>query len=133
MNRPRLLLADDHKIVLEGLRNLLKEEFEIVGTVEDGRALVSAAKRLDPDVIVVDISMPLLNGIEAIEQLRKAGSRAKVIFLTMHSDMTYATRAFEVGASGYVLKHSAPSELITAIRQVLKGESFFPRQYSRER
>ncbi len=133
MNRPRLLLADDHKIVLEGLRNLLKDEFEIVGTVEDGRALVSAAKRLDPDVIVVDISMPLLNGIEAIEQLRKAGSRAKVIFLTMHSDMTYATRAFEVGASGYVLKHSAPSELITAIRQVLKGESFFPRQYSRER
>lgn len=109
MNRPRLLLADDHKIVLEGLRNLLKDEFEIVGTVEDGRALVSAAKRLDPDVIVVDISMPLLNGIEAIEQLRKAGSRAKVIFLTMHSDMTYATRAFEVGASGYVLKHSAPS------------------------
>ncbi|MFQ5846344.1 MAG: response regulator [Candidatus Methylomirabilales bacterium] len=124
MKRPRVLLADDHRIVVEGLRSLLEPEFELVGTVEDGRALVGAAKELDPDVIVADISMPLLNGIEAARQLKKADSRAKVIFLTMHPDVTYATRAFEAGASGYVLKHSAPSELIAAIREALRGRTY---------
>lgn len=124
MKRPRLLLADDHKIVVEGLRGLLEPEFELVGTVGDGRALVAAAEKLRPDVIVADISMPSLNGIEAARQLRKAGSEAKIVFLTMHPDVTYATRAFEAGASGYVLKHSAPAELVTAIREALKGRTY---------
>lgn len=130
MSRPRVLLADDHRIVLEGLRNLLEDEFEVVGMVGDGRALVHEAKELDPDVIVVDISMPLLNGIEAVQQIQKAGSRAKIIFLTMHPDITYATRAYEAGASGYILKHSAPSELITAIRDALQGKVYFSSQIS---
>jgi DNA-binding NarL/FixJ family response regulator len=124
MNRPRVLLADDHKIVVEGLRTLLESEFELVGAVEDGRALVAAAKKHRPDVIVADISMPLLNGIEAAEQLRKADPRVKIVFLTMHADVMYASRAFEAGASGYVVKHSAPSELVTAIREVLKGRTY---------
>jgi DNA-binding NarL/FixJ family response regulator len=124
MRRPRVLLADDHKIVTEGLRSLLEPEFELVGAVEDGRAVVAAAKDLRPDVIVADISMPLLNGIEVAEQLSRAGVGARIIFLTMHLDVMYATRAFEAGASGYVLKHSAPSELVTAIREVLKGRTY---------
>ncbi len=124
MKRPRVLLADDHKIVVEGLRGLLESEFELVGTVEDGRALVAAAQELNPDVIVADVSMPLLNGIEAAQQLKKANSRAKFIFLTMHPDASYATRALEAGASGYVLKHSAPSELVQAIREALRGRVY---------
>lgn len=124
MSKVRVLLADDHKIVLEGLRSLLEPEFELVGTVEDGRALVALAKKLRPDVIVVDISMPLLNGIEAVGQIKKKDPHMKVVFLTMHPDVTYATRAFEAGASGYVLKHSASSELITAIREAIKGRTY---------
>ncbi len=124
MNKPRVLLADDHKIVLEGLRGILEDEFELVGTVEDGRALVAAAQELNPDVIVADVSMPLLNGIEAAQQLKKANSRAKFIFLTMHPDAHYATRALEAGASGYVLKHSAPAELVQAIREALRGRLY---------
>ena len=122
--RPRVLLADDHKIVLEGLRKLLESEFELLETVEDGRALVASAIEHSPDVIVADISMPLLNGIEAVKQVKKAGVTAKFLFLTMHADVTYAIRAFEAGASGYVLKHSAPAELITAIREVLQGRTY---------
>lgn len=124
MKRARVLLADDHKIITEGLRSVLEPEFDLIGIVEDGRALVAAAKELDPDVIVADISMPLLNGIEAVRQLKKAGTRAKVIFLTMHPDVTYATRAFEAGALGFVLKHSASSELLTAIREALRGRTY---------
>src|SRR3989304_381459 len=100
MKRPRVLLADDHKMVAEGIRSLLEPEFEVAGIVEDGRALVAAAKELWPDVIVADISMPLLNGIEAAEQLKKVDPRVKIVFLTMHPDVTYATRAFEAGGSG---------------------------------
>jgi len=124
MKKPRVLLADDHKIVVEGLRGLLEPEFELVGTVEDGRALVAAAQELNPDVIVVDVSMPLLNGIEAAQQLKKANSQAKYIFLTMLLHASYATRALEAGASGYVLKHSAPSELVQAIREALRGRVY---------
>ena len=98
MRRARVLLADDHKIVAAGLQGILESEFEFVGTVEDGRALIKATEELRPDVIVVDISMPLLNGIEAVMQIKKANGRPKVVFLTMHSDVTYATRAFEAGA-----------------------------------
>ena len=124
MKKTRVLLADDHKIILEGLRSLLEGEFELAGAVEDGRALVSAAAKLCPDVVVADISMPLLNGIEAVRQLKKADPHIKVVFLTMHPDVTYASRAFEAGASGYVLKHSAPSELITAIREAVNGRTY---------
>jgi DNA-binding NarL/FixJ family response regulator len=124
MKRARVLLADDHKMVTEGLRSLLEPEFEVAGTVQDGRALVSAAKELHPDVVIADISMPLLNGIDAAVQIKKADPRVNIIFLTMHPDATYATRAMEAGASGYVLKHSAPAELVTAIREALKGRTY---------
>jgi len=124
MKRPRILLADDHKIVTEGLKGLLEPEFELVGIVEDGRALLAAAEKLRPDVIVADISMPLLNGIDSVRQIKKTHSEIKVVFLTMHPDVTYAVSAFEAGASGYVLKHSAPTELVTAIRSALNGRTF---------
>jgi len=124
MKRTRVLLADDHKIVLEGLRSLLQADFELAGMVTDGRELVSQALDLHPDVIVVDISMPLLNGIEAVRQIKKIDSHVKVVFLTMQPDVTYAIRAFEAGASGYVLKHSASSELITAINEAVKGKTY---------
>jgi DNA-binding NarL/FixJ family response regulator len=124
MKKPRVLLADDHKIVLEGLKNLLAGEFEIVGSVEDGRVLVDQAATLHPDVIVADISMPQLNGIEAARQIKKTDKDIKIVFLTMHPDATYAANAFEVGASGFVLKHSAPSELITAIHEAMKGRTY---------
>jgi DNA-binding NarL/FixJ family response regulator len=124
MRRPRIILADDHKIVTEGLKSLLEPEFELVGIVEDGRALLAAAEKLRPDVIVVDISMPLLNGIDSVRQIKKAHDEIKVVFLTMHPDVTYAVSAFEAGASGYVLKHSAPTELVTAIRSALNGKTF---------
>ena len=124
MKKPRVLLADDHKIVIEGLKNLLSDEFEIVGTVEDGRALVEKASTLYPDVIVADISMPQLNGIEAARQIKKIDKNIKIVFLTMHQDATYAANAFEAGASGFVLKHSASSELIRAIHEAIKGRTY---------
>ncbi len=124
MRRPRVLVADDHRIVAEGLRALLEPELELVEIVEDGRALLEAHDRLHPDVVVADVSMPLLNGIDAVRQLRKAGSRAKFVFLTMHPDVAYATEALDAGASGYVLKHSAPEELVTAVREALAGRTY---------
>ena len=124
MSKVRILLADDHKMVAEGLRALLEPEFELVGIAEDGHELLDKAEQLKPDVIIADITMPSLNGIDAVEQLKKSGSQAKVVFLTMHHDAMYANRAFEAGASGFVLKHSAPDELLTAIREVLKGRTY---------
>jgi DNA-binding NarL/FixJ family response regulator len=122
--RPRVLLADDHRIVAEGLKSLLTPEFELVGVVEDGRALIEAAKKLRPDVIVADITMPHLNGIDALAQLKQHDERVRVVFLTMHQDVAYARRALDAGALGYVLKHSAPAELIAAIRAVLDGKTY---------
>ena len=124
MKKPRVLLADDHKIMIEGLKDLLKGEFEIVGSVEDGRALVEQASTLHPDVIVADISMPQLNGIEAARQIKKTDNNIKIVFLTMHPDATYAANAFEAGALGFVLKHSASSELIRAIHEAIKGRTY---------
>jgi len=125
MTRAKILLADDHRIVAEGLRGLLEPEFELVGIVEDGRAMLEAVDKLKPDVVVADVSMPLLNGIEAVRQLKKKNKNIRVVMLTMHLvDVTYAASAFEAGASGYVLKHSAPSELITAINSALKGRTY---------
>lgn len=124
MSHPTVLLADDHQILVEGLRGLLEPEFELLDTVADGRALVRQALALKPDVIVADISMPLLNGIDAARQIIKDEPAARIIFLTMHSDVAYATEAFRAGASGYVLKKSAAAELVTAIREVLKGGAY---------
>jgi DNA-binding NarL/FixJ family response regulator len=124
MKRPRVLLADDHRLVAEGLRSLLSAEFELVGVVEDGRALLEAARRLRPDVIVADITMPHLNGIEALAQLKQEDKRVRVVFLTMHQEAAYARRALEAGASGFVLKHSAPAELVTAIHAALEGKTY---------
>lgn len=124
MSRPRVLLADDHRVVSEGLKRLLADDFELVGVVEDGRALVTAARKLQPDVIVADITMPHLNGIEAMAQLKKDNAHVKVVFLTMHQDPAYARRALEAGAAGFVVKHSAPAELVMAIQAALKGQTF---------
>jgi DNA-binding NarL/FixJ family response regulator len=124
MGKPRVLIADDHKIVLEGLRSLLQSEFEIVGEVEDGRTLVSEAERLRPELVVADISMPNLNGIDAARQIKKINERILIVFLTMHADVTYAAGAFEAGASGFVLKHSAPQELVLAMREAMKGQTY---------
>ncbi|MBB5346304.1 response regulator transcription factor [Desulfoprunum benzoelyticum] len=124
MKKPRILLADDHRMVAEGLRGLLESDYQLVGIVEDGRALLEAADRLMPDVVVADVSMPLLNGIEAVRQLKKKNKDVAVVFLTMHLDVAYSASAFEAGASGYVLKHSAPSELLTAISSALKGRTY---------
>ena len=133
MKKPRVLLADDHRIVIEGLRSILETEFDLVGAVGDGRALLAAAAKLEPDVIIVDVSMPLLNGIEAARQIIKLRPDARIIFLTMHADTTYAARALETGASGYVLKHSAPAELVTAIRKVLSGGVYVTPSLDRKR
>jgi DNA-binding NarL/FixJ family response regulator len=124
MTKPRVLLADDHRMVTEGLKGLLTEEFELVGIVEDGRAMVSAAGKLRPDVIVADISMPQLNGIDALALLKRDNPDVRVVFLTMHRDAAYARRALEAGASGFVLKHSAPAELVLAVRAALQGRTF---------
>ncbi len=124
MKKARVLLADDHPIVLEGLKNLLGLEFEVIGSVQDGRALVDQATTLHPDVIVADISLPELNGIEAARKIKQTDKNIKIVFLTMHPDATYAADAFEAGASGFVLKHSAPSELITAIHEAMKGRTY---------
>jgi DNA-binding NarL/FixJ family response regulator len=122
--RPRLLLADDHLLVAEALKSLLAAEFELVAVVVDGRELVAAAAKLRPDVIVADITMPHLNGIDALVQLRQAGDDVPVVFLTMHRDVTFARRALEAGAAGFVLKHSASDELVTALHAALKGETY---------
>ncbi len=124
MKKPRVLMADDHSLILAGLRKLVEGECEVVGTVEDGRALVEAAQRLRPDLILLDISMPLLNGLEAARQLRTLVPESKLIFLTMHASPTYATEAFQAGASGYLLKHSAAEELSQAIKSVLQGRHY---------
>jgi DNA-binding NarL/FixJ family response regulator len=124
VKRPRVLLADDHTIVVEGLASLLEDDFELVGRVADGRALVEAAVRLRPDVIVTDISMPDVNGLDAVRLLRQQGVTSRVVILTMHADPHLARESFRAGAIGYVLKHSAGEELITAIGEVLRGRVY---------
>ena len=124
MARPRVLIADDHKIVVEGLKKMLQPDFDIAGTVEDGRELITFVEKHHPDVIVADISMPMLNGIDAVRQIKKVHKTIKVVFLTMQLDVAYAVSAFKAGASGYVLKHSAPDELVTAIHEALKGRTY---------
>ena len=124
----RVLLADDHEIVVEGLRRILEPKYDLVAAVADGRELLAEAEKLRPDVIVTDISMPSLNGLEAVRQLKKQGVRAKIVFLTMHADADLATEAFAAGAVGYVLKSSAGRELIDAIETVLEGRVYLTPQ-----
>jgi len=131
-HRPRVLLADDHLMVAEALKSLLTPEFDLVGVVEDGRALIEATATLRPDVIVADVTMPHLNGIDALIHLRQAGDRTPVVFLTMHRDVSFARRALDAGASGFVLKHSASAELVTAIRAALQGKTYLTPQLAGE-
>lgn len=119
--RPRILLADDHTLMAEALRHLLQSEFDVVGTVADGRALLKAAEELRPELVVVDIAMPLLNGLDAGEQLKSLQPELKVIYLTQSNDPRLAREAFRRKASGYLLKDSAASELTAAIRTALAG------------
>jgi DNA-binding NarL/FixJ family response regulator len=119
--KPRILLADDHQLVLEGLRKLIEEECDIIGSAANGRELVAAAKQLNPDIVLLDMTMPLLNGIEAARQIKAENPEIKLIFLTMQTNRDYVREAFEVGASGYVSKLEAASDLLTAIKHVQAG------------
>jgi DNA-binding NarL/FixJ family response regulator len=129
--RPRILIADDHTLIAELCKRLLETEFEVVGTVGDGRALVRAAAELKPDVIVVDVAMPVLNGIDAACQVQQELRAVKVIYLTMNPDPKLAAQAFRRGASGYLLKTCATSEMVAAVRAVLQGRSYMSATSSR--
>jgi DNA-binding NarL/FixJ family response regulator len=128
MNRTRLLLADDHVMLMDGLVHLLRQDFEIVGIAHDGRAMVELAKQHLPDVIVTDISMPHLNGIDAARILRKEVSSARLLFLSMHSDLPLIEEAFRAGASGYVPKLCSADEFVKAIQSVARGRIYIPPQ-----
>jgi DNA-binding NarL/FixJ family response regulator len=132
MKKTRLLIADDHTLVLEGFKRILEDEFDLAGTAENGRDLLRLAEELRPDVVLVDISMPQLNGIDAARQLLKILPQSKIIFVTMHADPDYVAEAFRAGASGYVLKRSAASELVTAVQEVMKGRYYVTPLVTRE-
>jgi DNA-binding NarL/FixJ family response regulator len=131
MKLPRVLLADDHMILTEAFRKLLSSRCEIVGTVSNGRALVEAALTLKPDVIVADIGMPLLNGLDAARQLKAKMPSVKLVFVTMNEDPDIAVEAMRIGASGYLLKSSAASELFQAIQAALKAKTYVTPRISR--
>jgi DNA-binding NarL/FixJ family response regulator len=118
------MLADDHRVVVEGFRKILEPEFDLLGMAEDGQALLETAPRLKPDIILLDISMPRVNGIKAARELRKLLPETKLIVLTMHANAEYVAEAFRSGASGYVLKHSSAAEVIRAIHEVWQGRSY---------
>jgi DNA-binding NarL/FixJ family response regulator len=122
--RPRLLLADDHPLFLEGVRRLLESKYEVLGTVADGKALIAAALQLRPDIIVADISMPEMNGLAAAQIIHKTVPSAKFIVLSVHSDRAYVSEAFRAGVKGYVSKRAAAAELLTAIKLVLEGRTY---------
>ena len=124
MGRMKIILADDHKMFLQGLQSLLEDEFDLVGIVQNGQQLVDMAQQVYADVIVVDISMPVLNGLDAVRRLKELGIAAKIIFLTMHADDRLLAEAFKCGGSGYVLKQSAGTELTQAIKQVLADQKY---------
>jgi len=132
MKRSRVLIADDHSMVIDGLRALLEPEYEVVGAVNDGRAVLPEVRRLQPDVVVIDISMPLLNGLDCARQLCEAGCTAKILILTMHPDATLAQEALAAGASGYVLKSSPGSELKAALGDVLRGRIYLSAAVTRD-
>ena len=124
MNRPRVLLADDHLMMREKVTRMLESEFDIIGAVTDGEALLEEAAELDPDIVILDITMPGLPGIEAARRLRETGSHAKIVFLTVHDDPDFIREALTTGALGYVVKPRLASDLLAAIRESLEGRSF---------
>jgi DNA-binding NarL/FixJ family response regulator len=124
MPKPKVLVADDHVILAQGLIALLRDDFELVGLARDGHELVELAERFKPDVIVTDISMPSLNGMDAVRQLKSRGVAARVIVLTQHKDPQIAAEAFRAGVSGFLIKQAAGEELVGAIREVLQGRSY---------
>ena len=132
MKRVRILLADDHTIFAEGLTRVLEPEFEVVGCVDNGLALSPAVEEKKPDIAIVDISMPGLNGIDAVRRLRKAGHKTKVVFLSMHADPTFALEAFRAGASAYVIKASDAGDLLKALRESLKGGVYISPKIAKE-
>ena len=123
-NRARLIIADDHTLLAEACKSLLEPEFEVVAIVNNGRALLQVAPQLRPEVVIVDIAMPQLNGLDAGEQLKRLDPSTRLVYMTMNTDPEVAAEAFRRGAAGYVLKNSAAEELVSAIRCVLKGESY---------
>jgi DNA-binding NarL/FixJ family response regulator len=124
MSKVRILLADDHAGVRELVEGMLEPQFEVIGTLGNGKALVETARRLQPYVIFTDISMPILSGIEAAKQLKESGSRAKVVFLTVHSDPDIVRACLNVGACGYIVKPRMDSDLLPAVREALAGRIF---------
>jgi DNA-binding NarL/FixJ family response regulator len=124
MKKPRLVIADDHELMLDGLRTLLVPEFDLVATVTDGRSAVSSFAKDRPDLLILDISLPLLNGIEVARQVKSTFPDARILFVTMQTDKNYVEQAFRSGALGYLLKQAAAGELIRAIRTVLKGQYY---------
>ncbi|HEV2172777.1 MAG TPA: response regulator transcription factor [Nitrospira sp.] len=126
MKRARILVADDHSMILKGIKGLLEDQYEIVGVADNGKALLDAAERLKPDVVILDISMPILNGIDATREIRKTLPRTKVVVQTMHSNAVYLRKALDAGASAYVLKTGAAEELLTAVETALKGQLYVP-------
>jgi DNA-binding NarL/FixJ family response regulator len=130
--KPRVLLADDHQLILDALGLLLADECEVVGAVADGRELLRAATELRPDVVVVDVSMPRLNGLDAAEQLRQRMPEVRIIIVTMNTDVHVAARAIDFGVLGFLLKSSAGSELLVAIRSVMRGETYITKKIPRD-
>jgi len=126
LNRPRILLADDHPAIIEAETALLSDQFDIVGTVADGQSLISEVRRLSPELVVADISMPILNGIDAVQKLQEAGSPPKFVFLTVHADREFVDACIEAGALGYVEKSCMREHLIPAIEAALSGQSYLP-------
>ena len=131
-NRSRILIADDHKLVAELCKQLLESEFDVVGVVADGRALVRAAGKLKPDVIIVDVAMPILNGLDAGRQVKEMLPSVKLVYLTMNPDPEIAAEALARGASGYLLKTCASSEMVLAVREVLRGKTYLSQALSRD-
>jgi DNA-binding NarL/FixJ family response regulator len=131
-SRPRILIADDHTLVAELCKKLLEPEFDVLGTVYDGRALVRAVAELRPDVVVVDVAMPILNGLDAGQQVKEMLPAVRLVYLTMNSDLDVAAEAFERGASGYLLKTCTAAEMVAAVRDVLRGKSYISQGLSRD-
>lgn len=122
--KPRILIADDHLLVAEGIHKLLESEVDVVGIHSDGRSLVRAVSETHPDLIIIDISLPLLNGLDAARQIKQLDAKAKILMLTMHADQVFVVEAFRVGVAGYVLKQSLSNELQHAVKEVLKGNTY---------
>jgi len=132
MKRATILLADDHAMVIDGLRRILEPEYQVVATVSDGRAVLPAVREYGPDLVIIDISMPLLNGLDCTRQLRESGCRSKILVLTMHPDATLAQEALSAGASGYLLKSAPGSELKRAIEDIRMGLRYLSSEVSRD-